>query len=383
MLQKCKKITMLSFLLFAGCDSDDMPTMEPIVEASFSSNVMNILENDLVLFSDQSIASPESPNSWQWTFEGGTPTVSTEQNPIIRYASSGVFDVKLIASNTFVYDTLVLENYISVAESNSQPNVEYDILYGNNGSSHRLDLFHPYEMDTIVPLVIVLGGNFSSGGNRNNLVPIAQVLNQKGIAVAATSYRKVAAFQGEGFAEALVKSQQDSKTAVKFFKAHSKQYSIDTSAIFIGGFSNGATAALNHAIWDLEEFSDEEISQFLAPYGGLDKDQGWDSYSSEVAGVISLAGVFYSNSFPENYVDENDPPFFGVCVQNDPEVTCGEGTTPGGSNIHGAIPLQEAHQKVGTLSEVFLYESGDHTLPRTRPEDYVEELLQWINVALD
>lgn len=44
--------------------------------------------------------------SWKWHFENGTPSISTEEKPIISYESSGNYSVTLIASNDFGSDTI-------------------------------------------------------------------------------------------------------------------------------------------------------------------------------------------------------------------------------------------------------------------------------------
>ena len=55
------------------------------------------------------------PISWQWYFEGGTPSTSTEQHPMnITYSTPGIFDVRLIISNGISDDTLTKDNYIVV-----------------------------------------------------------------------------------------------------------------------------------------------------------------------------------------------------------------------------------------------------------------------------
>ncbi len=66
------------------------------------------------------------PVSWQWTFQGGTPSTSTQQNPVnISYSAAGVYQVTLVTANAYGTDTLVKNEYITVI-----PNVGI----GNNTS---------------------------------------------------------------------------------------------------------------------------------------------------------------------------------------------------------------------------------------------------------
>lgn len=70
-----------------------------------------VCSGSCINFSDQSI----NAVSWQWLFPGGTPAVSTSQNPQqICYPASGSYDVTLIAGDGQQFDTLVLTNYITV-----------------------------------------------------------------------------------------------------------------------------------------------------------------------------------------------------------------------------------------------------------------------------
>jgi PKD repeat protein len=43
--------------------------------------------------------SGNTPNSWSWTFSGGTPSVSTNQNPSVTFPSTGIYTVSLISTN--------------------------------------------------------------------------------------------------------------------------------------------------------------------------------------------------------------------------------------------------------------------------------------------
>lgn len=75
------------------------------------------IENS-VTFSDNSTG---SPTSWLWTFEGGTPMTSTDQNPTITYTSDGTYDVTLIASNAFGSDTITKLDYIDISSGSNCP----------------------------------------------------------------------------------------------------------------------------------------------------------------------------------------------------------------------------------------------------------------------
>lgn len=52
--------------------------------------------------------------SWFWKFDGGTPSVSTDQNPVITYNTPGVYQVFLKAINNYGTDSIVKQNYIIV-----------------------------------------------------------------------------------------------------------------------------------------------------------------------------------------------------------------------------------------------------------------------------
>lgn len=56
--------------------------------------------------------SSNGPSSWRWDFGDGTS--STNQNPNKVYTSNGVYNVKLVTSNSFGADSLVQNNYVSI-----------------------------------------------------------------------------------------------------------------------------------------------------------------------------------------------------------------------------------------------------------------------------
>ena len=59
--------------------------------------------------------SGNKPNSWLWTFEGGTPSSSALQNPAISYSVPGTYKVTMKATNTAGSNSITKESYIIVA----------------------------------------------------------------------------------------------------------------------------------------------------------------------------------------------------------------------------------------------------------------------------
>ena len=83
------------------------------VTANFSSDITAGCANLTVQFGDES-----SPNvtNWLWTFEGGTPATSTEENPTVSYDAAGQYDVILTVSHPESSETITLTNYIAVSD---------------------------------------------------------------------------------------------------------------------------------------------------------------------------------------------------------------------------------------------------------------------------
>jgi len=76
--------------------------------------------------------------SWAWTFEGGTPGTSTDQNPTgIAYDTQGTYDVTLEVENDFGQtSTLVIVDYISVDYA---PVADFEVDATNPGVGQEIN----------------------------------------------------------------------------------------------------------------------------------------------------------------------------------------------------------------------------------------------------
>lgn len=75
-----------------------------------------------------------NPTSWSWTFPGGTPATSTEQNPSITYNTAGNHSVSLISSNSLGGGSVETKNsYVTIYDAPTAactPILEYSGYYG-------------------------------------------------------------------------------------------------------------------------------------------------------------------------------------------------------------------------------------------------------------
>ena len=92
---------------------DFFSLMPPEIQANFTSDVTTICPAGNVQFTDISIG---DITSWEWSFPGGYPETSTEQNPTITYDVPGNYDVNLIVSNGELNSGVLRPAYITVNE---------------------------------------------------------------------------------------------------------------------------------------------------------------------------------------------------------------------------------------------------------------------------
>lgn len=90
--------------------------------------------------------SNSNPTSWQWNFEGGNPSASTEENPVsICYDLPGMYDVTLITISANGIDTFFKPDYITV---NPMPPVPDITPAGNTLISSTAD-FYQWQFNTV------------------------------------------------------------------------------------------------------------------------------------------------------------------------------------------------------------------------------------------
>ncbi len=93
-------------LIDTGADNNPI-----LCKADFKADRTSICVGEQVNFSDESF---NLVNGWAWSFQGGVPTSSTIQNPIVTYSTPGLYEVTLTATDGNSSDDEIKSNYIRV-----------------------------------------------------------------------------------------------------------------------------------------------------------------------------------------------------------------------------------------------------------------------------
>ena len=102
-------VAILLLFFFSSCEEDPP-------QPNFSATVSTSTGEVSITFTD---LSSNSPDLFSWTFEGGYPSTSTEQNPTVTYSSNGTFSVTLAAKNEGGENEIVKYDYINVVRFNN------------------------------------------------------------------------------------------------------------------------------------------------------------------------------------------------------------------------------------------------------------------------
>lgn len=101
--------------------------------ADFSASITSACVGQIINFTDKTLGG--TPNQWNWTFTGGSPTFSSNQNPMASYSAPGVYSVYLRVQNSQGTDWEIKNNYITVNTPSATISGNTTI---NNGQSTQL-----------------------------------------------------------------------------------------------------------------------------------------------------------------------------------------------------------------------------------------------------
>lgn len=172
-------------------------------------------------------------------------------------------------------------------------NIQFGSNLGIGGTTTTLflDFYEPASDTTrLRPLVICLHGGSLAVGDKSDMSAFCTDFARRGYVSATIDYRLgIESPKGvTTIEESLLRGVQDTKAAVRFFRANAALYGIDTSQIFLEGSSAGSMVADHYAYWDQNEIP-SAVNQ--AKWGNIEGTSGNPGFSSAIKGIINYCGA--------------------------------------------------------------------------------------------
>jgi acetyl esterase/lipase len=201
-----------------------------------------------------------------------------------------------------------------------------DLAYVANGHErHKLDLFVPEKTDGPLPLIIWVHGGGWQNGSKEGCPPLRNGYTGRGYAVASINYR----LSGHAVFPAQI---EDCKAAIRWLRAHAKQYNLDPQRFGVWGSSAGGhLVALLGTSGDVKGFDvgahldvSSRVQAVCDYFGPTDftvfvTTPGYESHASATSPEAKLLGGAVmenkdkaARANPITYVSRDDPPFLIV-----------------------------------------------------------------------
>lgn len=277
-----------------------------------------------------------------------------------------LFSVVLMSALSLWANTRFIDSVFSSIET--VPSVQYRTAsdYQENDVSLLFDLYQP-QSDTLSmrPLVLVFhGGAFIEGvGGRDDdfSASTAAYLAKMGYVTASLDYRCGFPFVNPAseVKKAAYRALQDARAAVRFFKAGAGTYKIDTSAIFLCGYSAGGIIAINSLHLTEDKFGD------TSGLGPLETGDNL-SFSSSVKGAIAFAGAVLDTG----WITAQAAP--SICFHGTADETVPyESGYAFGSQLmpflYGSGAINRVSQEIGYNNKLVTYEGEGHEFVSSHP----------------
>ena len=244
--------------------------------------------------------------------------------------------------------------------------VQYGSNINNTGQTVTLlmDYFQPVG-DTITrrPVIIfVHGGAFVSGSRTESKVrEFCTRFSRRGYVTSSIDYRLGVTnpFSRSDFIQAGYRATQDAKAAVRYFRRQeiADSLHIDTTRIFLGGFSAGSFSALNVAYLDVNELPPEIDTTLL---GNIEGNSGNAGHSSRVLALMNCWGGVLDTFL----IDSGDIPMISVHGTSDPVVPYTSGLSIfAGIYLYGSATITTRLRSLGIRSFLILMPGVGHGFP--------------------
>lgn len=243
------------------------------------------------------------------------------------------------------------------------------------GFSLTLDAYVPDGAGPFPTVIIVHGGGFARGDKQTYVPPLFEPLSQAGFAWFTINYRMHPQFK---FHDAV----EDIEAAIRFVKAHAKEYKVDLRHVVLMGESAGGTlvsfvAVQNksaiklaavvpfYGVHDWHQRAEEEAAGKIGP-------SIWREFFSVPAGNSPEAIKRMREVSAATYIKKGLPPFLLIHGTEDAQV-----------NYQQSVVMQQRMKKAGNVCDLITVEGGPHGMGViTKFPDTKVKMIDWLRSTL-
>ncbi|HQR35077.1 MAG TPA: alpha/beta hydrolase [Blastocatellia bacterium] len=243
------------------------------------------------------------------------------------------------------------------------------------GFSLTLDAYVPDGAGPFPTVIIVHGGGFARGDKQTYVPPLFEPLSQAGFAWFTINYRMHPQFKFPAPIE-------DIEAAIRFVKAHAKEYKVDLSRVVLMGESAGgalvsfvgvqnnsaiklAAVVPFYGVHDWQQRSEEEAAGKVGP-------SIWREFFSVPAGSSPEAIKRMKEVSAASYIKKGLPPFLLIHGTEDTQVY-----------YQQSVVMQQRMKKAGNVCDLITVQGGPHGMGViTNFPDTKVRMIEWLRTTL-
>ncbi len=252
--------------------------------------------------------------------------------------------------------------FLAGLNAQAQKNITYA---GTPSGPQLLDLYLPANAKAPVPLIIWIHGGGWKNGSKENCLPVRLGFTERGYAVASINYR----LTGEAAFPAQI---EDCKAAVRWLRAHAKEYGLDAGRFGawgssagghlvallgtsgdVAGFDTGANLEVSSRVQAVCDYYGPSDFNTMGDVQGFERHARADSPESALlGGTASEKPETAKAASPVSHVTPDDPPFLIVHGDSDRTVP-----------LDQSRRMDAALRKAGVKTELIVFPGAGHGGP--------------------
>lgn len=240
------------------------------------------------------------------------------------------------------------------------------------GVSLTLDAFVPEGEGPFPTAILVHGGGFVRGNKQTYIKPLFEPLSKAGFTWFTINYRLAPDYKFPAQAE-------DVEAAIKWVRAHAKEYKVDLKRIALIGESAGGHLVSYVGTDNTPELGLAAVIPFYAPHDLETRARESGKISASMTALLGLTELNEDSlrklhdASPISHVKKGLPPFLLIHGTKDAQVPYDQ-----------SVKFQEKMKAAGNTCELFTIPDGGHGMggwDKAHPE-YKDKVVSWLKATM-